>query len=349
MSELDDTRLEREIGEILRRRDPGPAPIGLRDRVARVPETTPAGSNIARRVSRAIVPVLGLAAVFALLVLATPLLAPRRVGPVLPGPAAGTSTAPAATFAPRIQGPGIIGGPSVGFEGLAALALLAGLTVVVFAIRAGPRRGFAAIAGAVVLVWAGAQVAVTHVGAGPVANWGGIGVTEPPAGSPPVWPLSPPSLSFAYITAGPGEPFSFAFSVSNDGPLPIHIDGVVGDPAPQASDRGPTYQAVWRDSAPDVGMTGPIAPSVPFAGADLQPGEYVAVWVVGAAGQCAQGTAFFDSSMSTASLSYPPTLQVRYNVFGIPRTATIDLPFQLLEPERQAPGQTGGCPPLAQP
>jgi hypothetical protein len=100
MSERDDDfRLERELRELLRGRDPGPAPYGLRGRVDRVPEERPGRDTALAR----LVPFLGIAAVVALAALAIGAI--RTVGPT-PGP--GGSTVPAASFDPYLVGPGTV-------------------------------------------------------------------------------------------------------------------------------------------------------------------------------------------------------------------------------------------------
>ena len=67
MTEPDDTRLEHELRDALDRRDPGPAPLTLRERVLRVPNEPPTRADKGRGAIQA---VLGLAAVVALMVVA---------------------------------------------------------------------------------------------------------------------------------------------------------------------------------------------------------------------------------------------------------------------------------------
>ncbi len=97
MTEREDERLEQAVRGALLRRDPGPAPIGLRERVANVPEAETASTTRTQRLSRAAIPALGLAAAILLLVIATPLLAPRGVGP-------GASAEPGTSLRPVAEG-----------------------------------------------------------------------------------------------------------------------------------------------------------------------------------------------------------------------------------------------------
>lgn len=321
MSEVDGTRLEREISEAMRRRDPGPAPIGLRDRVARVPETSPARSSALLGLSRAIVPALGLAAAIALLLLAIPLFIVPGSGP---GP--GASVAPVATFDPYLRGPGITEAPPLEADVVVPLGLLL-LGVVVFAVAPrGPRRAAATLAVLLVLGFGGALVLLTHANTGPVASSGGIGVlnVDQPAGSPR-WT--------AFITATPREPYSFGFSVANDGPLAIRLDGIVDSGVP-AEAYIPTFRAVWTGTEPNGGIGGPAKP---FAPVDIPPGGHVLLWLVGTASECAAGPAF-DPASGWSAVSIPD-VRVRYSILGIPRTATIRLPYDLMQPYAES------CPP----
>lgn len=321
MSGIDDTRLEREIREAMRRRDPGPAPVGLRGRVARVPDEPPAGGQALRAVSRAIMPVLGLAAAIALLLLAVPLfLAPGT------GPGPGASVAPATGFDPSLRGPGITAAPLLEADLVVPLVLLL-LGVIVFAVSPrGPRRVVATLAVLLVVGCGGALVLLTHATTGPVASSGGIGVlnTDQPAGSPR-WT--------AYITAAPGDPYSFGFSVANEGPLTIHLDGIVGGDPTDA--HTPTFRAAWTDTEPNGGISGPAGP---FAPVDVPPGDHVLLWLVGTASACAEGPAF-DPAAGGWIADAIPEVRVRYSVLGIPRTATIRLPYDLMQPNAET------CPP----
>ena len=324
MTEREDERLDQAVRGALLRRDPGPAPIALRERVANLPEAETASTTRTQRLSRAAIPALGLAAAILLLVIATPLLAPRGVGP-------GASAEPGTTFDPSLKGPGLVAPPLIEAEGLVVLGLLIAGAIVLAVAPAGPRRAGAVLVALLILGFGGSQILLTHAVTGPVASSGGIGVlnveqTEPGGGRYPV-----------YITAAPGEPFSFGFSVQNEGPLPIRLEGVVADPAEQDPHVGyPTLRAVWATGAIDGDI---VDPRLPFAGANLAPDSYVYLWLVGTAPRCAFGPASDAAATGVTDLVGMPVLRVEYKVLGLPRTAAIDLPFEILQPYQ------ANCPP----
>jgi hypothetical protein len=321
MSERDDDlRLERELRGLLGDRDPGPAPYGLRERVDRVPERVVAGASVAERARRAIVPALGIAAALVLVLLALPLV----TKPAGPGP--GGPSAPIVTFDPALYGPGLVLRPAPEAEILVVLGLLIAGGLVLAVAPSGPRRAVATFALVAVLGVSGAQILLTHAAGGPVASSAGIGtlsVEQSDQTHDGRYPV--------YVTADPGSPFSFGFSVRNDGPLPIRLDGVVRDPAVHDSVVDyPTLRAVWRDGAPHGGISGPVAPFGPI---DLGPGEYTVLWLVWTASPCAAGPSFEPAVDQAASVGIPE-LRVAYSVLGFPRTAVIDLPFEMLQPYR---------------
>ena len=298
MTEREDERLDQAVRGALLRRDPGPAPVGLRERVANLPEAETASTTRTQRLSRAAIPALGLAAAILLLVIATPLLAPRGVGP-------GASAEPGTTFDPSLKGPGLVAPPLIEAEGLVVLGLLIAGAIVLAVAPAGPRRAGAVLVALLILGFGGSQILLTHAVTGPVASSGGIGVlnveqTEPGGGRHPV-----------YITAAPGEPFSFGFSVQNEGPLPIRLEGVVADPAEQDPRivGYPTLRAVWATGAIDGDI---VDPRLPFAGANLAPDSYVYLWLVGTAPRCAFGPAFDAAATGVTDLVGMPVLRVEY-------------------------------------
>jgi len=318
MSQLDDTRLEQRIGAALRHRDPGPAPIGLRERVARVPEGPAARGPGLQALSRAAVPVLGLAAAIALVVLAVPLLLVPGTGP---GP--GASIAPSSTFDPAIEGPGIVTG-WISTEFVVGLLLFAGVVLVALAVRLLGRRGLVAVALVAVAGTGVAATLVTSVGSGSLTSTRGLGVTfaSPPAGSS--------AKDVAYITAAPGEPFWVVVSLRNDGPLPIRLVGL----------RDPLgLVAVWRDTAERGGSNGE-ASAVPLAPVDLGPGDDVVLYVVGRADACAYGPTYDPALGSTVGYRGLPEIDLVYTVFGMPRSTPLEWPYDMLEPYRGP-----SCPP----
>ncbi len=319
----DGGRLERELRGLLAARDPGPIPAGLRDRIDRLPDSSAVSRMALAR--RAVIPVLGIAAAVLLLFLAAPLIVPIGYGP---GP--GASAAPTATFDPALRGPGLVPPPAIDARTIVILGLLlVGCLVFVLA-PSGPRRGVVTIVVVGVLMYGGAQVLVTRAVAGPVASSGGIGVLN-------VEQTNRTGRYPVYISATPGGPFSFGFSVANDGPLPIRLEGVVADPALQdgAVDY-PTLRAVWWTGGSNGDI---IDPTQPFLPVELAPNDYVFLWLVGTASTCAAGPSFDPGRDELAMVGMPGPLWVEYTVLGFPSMAAIDLPFELLQPYRT------GCPP----
>lgn len=181
-----------------------------------------------------------------------------------------------------------------------------------------------------VLGYGGAQVLVTRAATGPVASSGGIGVLN-------VEQTNGTGRYPVYISAAPGGPFSFGFSVANDGPLPIRLEGVVADPLVQDGPVDyPTLRAVWRAGGTNGDI---IDPTEPFAPVELAPSDYVFVWLVMTASPCAAGPSFDPARDQLAMVGMPEPLLVEYTVLGFPMVAAIDLPFELLQPYR------AGCPP----
>ncbi len=323
MTEREDERLEQAVRGALRRRDPGQAPIGLRERAARVPESGSTASGGRRALARAGIPLLGLAAAILLLVIAAPLVAPRGSGP-------GASAAPGTTFDPSLRGPGLVPPPAVEAEGLVVLGLIvAGLVVLIVAPR-GPRRALATLAIVAVLAFGGAQILLTHAVTGPVASSGGIGVLNSDA-------PAPDSRETVIIDAAPGDPFSFGFSVMNEGPLPIRLEGVVADPlVEEGAVYYPTLRAIWSGGPVDPHVLS--GPQAPFSPVDLGPGSDVMLWLVGTASPCAAGPSYDPATATDTALVGMPVLRVEYSVLGLPRTAEISLPFDLMQPYQS------GCP-----
>ncbi|MEW6225863.1 MAG: hypothetical protein AB1627_14660 [Chloroflexota bacterium] len=322
MSERDDDlRLERELRGLLGDRDPGPAPYGLRERVDRVPGRDAAGESVAERARRAIVAALGLAAAVVLVLVAVPLVAKP------PGPGPGGPPMPVVTFDPTLHGPGLVPPPALEAEVLVVLGLLIVAGLVLAVAPSGPRRALAAFVLVAGLAVGGAQILLTHAAAGPVASSGGIGVRNVEPSDPARDGRYP-----VYVTAAPGDPFSFGFSVRNEGPLPIRLEGVVRDPAVHDGVVDyPTLRALWRDGSSQGGVTGPTGPVAPFGPIDLGPGEFTVLWLVWTASPCAAGPSFEPIGDETALVGIPE-LRVAYSVLGFARTAVIDLPFEILQP-----------------
>ena len=321
MTELDDAQLRRELRELLGSRDPGEAPLVLRERVARVPDEVPgrrasASARLARRALAAIPPI---AAGF-LLLLAVAWLSGVRP---LPGPASIPPAEPSPVpFDPTLEGPGIVA------SGIDGLWPLVGLAVVVLVVLAawlrGRRRAIPlGIAGALVaggLVLSSVPPPSLGLITGP---GGGVLVVEPPRGSSS-------QQALYYITAEPRQPFWFVRGVSNEAPLPVHLDGVAV-PGPEVV-VFPRWTALWRDEEPNLGVRGP---GLPFAGADLEARGAVMLWFVARTDSCAMGSAFHVADADKSGYYIATTIKVRWSVLGWPRESEVPLGIDLAEPIRE--------------
>jgi hypothetical protein len=319
----DDLRLERDLREVLRERDPGPAPYGLRGRVDRVPGEHPAAT---RSVVTRLVPLLGIAAAIAVAVAAVN--AFRSAVPV-PGPGAsvapGASGVPATAFDPLQEGPGVVtSAPDL--SGFWALVSLVVILLLIFAVtyRGAHRRPavvvaitIAAVVGVVLPAGAYALTATAQV------SEGGLyapGLNLQPVKMPPGYGGRP----MAYVVAGPREPYSIGMMIWNHGPLPVTVHGVVTHNF--EGWEGPYWAAMWLDGAPGGGSTGP---AVPLNDLVLAPDEYATVWLVGRASTCALGPSF-DPNGVIDYTSIGATLS--YSVMGLPVQQDIELPAELKEP-----------------
>ena len=319
----DDLRLQREVREVLRSREPGPAPYGLRGRLDRVPEEHPAAtpSVVAR-----LVPLFGIAAAIA--VAAAAVNAFRSAVPV-PGPGAsvapGASVVPASSFDPFLEGPGVVTS-TPDLSGFWALVSLAVILLLIFAVtyRGVHRRSAVVVAIALAAVLGvGLPVGTYVVTATAQVSQGGLyapGLGLQPVEMPPGY-SGPP---MAYVVAGPHEPYSIGLMLTNDGPFPVTVHGVVTQNF--EGWEGPYWAAMWLDGASDGGVAGP---TVPLDDLVLAPGEYATVWLVGRASTCALGTSF-DPGSSNAFYSIGATLS--YSVLGWPVQQDIGLPAELKEP-----------------
>lgn len=236
MTDRNDTRLEEDLRAALRARDPGPAPLALRERIADVPDA-PTRPALRQRLARAGGPTLGIAAGLALFAVLVSLLAPGRLGP---GPAA-PSLVPA-TPSPTAQAfpvePSGLGGVDLSTD--LPLYLAAGIGLVALgAIAWLPRRegigsfkmgrqalrfGWQWPVGLAVLA---ALVALSHIGTTQplrvhVIEYGGPYAFEVDEGSDP----SDPTIS-ARETLGwhPGKTAVVGYLIENRGLLPVSLDG----------------------------------------------------------------------------------------------------------------------------
>jgi hypothetical protein len=222
------------------------------------------------------------------------------------------------TFDPTLEGPGIIRSSDLGVGGLLiltpVLALVAGIG---FTRRRPLRLALGAAAIAVSL----AAVTVANVPGPGLGGASGPGLGTEWA----VMPIGFQGQGLLYVRVGPAERYSFGFSIRNDGPLPIRLEGIV-DESPHGAVL-PLLTALWVDGEPHGGSSGP---ATPFTARDLAPGDTVVLWLVARASPCAAGPKW---SPTTYTSGYGrSTVMVRYSVLGWPRADDVALPYQVYEP-----------------
>lgn len=327
-----DPRLEGELREVQRRRDPGNPSSALRNWVQGVPEE--AEPNGPFRLGRPFTVALGLAAVVLLVVIG--LTTMRHLGPVgvagasvsaQPAPSQSAASSPPAAFDPTLEGPGVSGTDDFSPAILVVFAC-ALLVVVIISVR-GWRRlvttGVAVLLAGWALVGSFVPVTLDAFAVGP-----GLNIVHGPT-----VPGSDEELF--YELAPKAGRFSMGLGLLSEGPLPLRFEGIVSPDFgrdPRTFVPSMMLTAVWLDREVHGGMTGPIRPFVPF---DAQGAQ--TIWLVGRAGACALGSAFDPSSPDTVGgFQSLDSLDVRVSIFGWPRTIRFQLPFRLVEPE------PAGCP-----
>jgi hypothetical protein len=320
-----DVRLERELRGVLRRRDPGPAPYGLRGRVDRVPEEV---REMRRGRSRALgaISLAGTAVAAGLLVAVLGGIL-GRTGGVGAGPATvtpGTDAITQVVFDPMTTGVGVVSPlvPVVIMAPIAAvIAAIAGLLALAWRWRARRRALLAGIAAFALAVGAGlvAQQPVPQEGTSGAATGG---VVSEGSSSP---------ADVQRVTAGPGGPYGFAVELENGGTWPVRIEGFVDefrDPA-----TGVPTMSAWFDGKPDF-MGDPTTAFAPF---DLAPGETRIIEISRIADRCAIPA--IDVPVDGTPVAEPDpgldldvvtqdTLRLRWSVLGWPREDWIRLPFE---------------------
>lgn len=324
-----DPRVDDELREVLRSRDPGPAPFELRQRLLDLPER--AEGTHPSRPRRPLAAVLGLAAVILLAVVGFTTL--RYIGQGL-GPGASASGGPTSSpssvespveaFDPTLEGPGI-----------SATDDLSPVIIVVPA---------CAVLGLLAMTMRGRQRIIPAVAAVVLAAWAVVGMVAPvtvhlsgygPGLNLVRAPQVPGSEEVLFYELAPANGrFSVGLFSLPEGPLPIRIEGIVSPffgRDPRSFSRSILMlTAVWIDGEPNGGMTGPIRPLTPF---DL-PRNGQSIWLVGHAGGCALGSAFDPSNPGTEiGFQVIDSLDLRVSVLGWPRTVHLALPFRLVEPE----------------
>lgn len=316
---VDERQFESGVRRMLSERRPaGGVPVTLATDVQQIPDVTQHGwSQMGPRLA-------GLAAALAVLtVLVGALL---LFDPATPGNAPSQPSAtPPPAFDPTVSGPGVVSdvAHTLGYIPwvLAVVALIV-LASVALAVRS---RIVAAVAGVLALIVLASAVWLTgHPGFTFGFAWGplqAIEVVHAPAASdgPDVF----------YITALPGEPFGVVFNVTNPGPLPIQLLGVV---------EHPRWAALWIYPNTEGGVPG-LEAAQPFEPIVVQPGEYTALYLVGRAGMCSAGPSFDPDSLSFVSFGHP--VPIAYSVLGLNAVGDVETPFVIAEPQAEecpAPG-----------
>ena len=331
MTDQGSSDLELRLRSALARERPPDGPSeALRARIAAIPEIGPVASRLGRwrwmRASLAAsLTVLGLA-----LVSVAIWLRGGARGSLVPAPGAGGNPTPMA-FDPAISGPGIQ------YDAPIALAVVTGgvaLVSGVFALRAlirwrGARRWRDVIVGATL-----AAIAAGSIGLGlaPGFTWAnsfasGIGFTmvEPLPGSVGGVPV-------LYETVGPNEPVAVVFDIRNPGPLPLTLLGVVEDPNAVATRR---WTAVWLGRHSNV--IGFTDDTTIFQPTTVQPGDSVVVYLVGKSGPCAYGPGYASAQDVGGYTNRGRQLRLAYSLLGLPTSAEITPPMEIVEPIRNAP------------
>lgn len=363
----DDRRLEREVRDGLRRRDPGPAPDGLRALALGVPEAAPPRTHSLRPALSAL---LGLAAVVTLAVAAVSLTGRAGPGPaaspiaatapasssIATHPPASAEATPSATLAPSARAAGatpfavetVQSGAGPAFDptkdgtgvkvrvdsGDGVRILIVTTIVVLVVIALAGARGIRRIVPALPAAALGVWLLVASFAPVDLQRHGlGWGLYTYDAAAP---------LGFdqevMYEVAPPGRHFTFALlDLHADALVPVTLDAVEAANLDPANFYGPAVTAAWldREDSGNGGSSGPVAPLSPV---DLS--GYRTIWIAGRAGACSLGPSFnpqmaADDRVGATSID---RITVQITVLGIPRRVELPLGFSLVEP---SPGQ---CP-----
>ncbi len=312
---MDGDRIERDLQAALRTRDPGPAPTGLIERVALIPDREPSTqfgrarrtlSGIAQLAAAAIAVV----AIFALILMWRSSPVPIDAGPGI-GATPGTTI-----FDPTIDGAGVYMG-STGSE-IVAIVIVA-LTVGLLAIlrfRSRVLRGVAV--GAVLAVVVGA-VAVNNDGqleSTGIIWYSGVGavLNTPPDDGTSGGGQRPTQV----FVVEPNGILTFGFDIHNRGPFPLTVLGILPDRRNLAFGR--FTAAGWMGGDDGISTVQPER----FAPLTLQPGGYQVLSVAARSTPCAVARdTSRDASGASAGVE---EIQVAYETLGIRKVATLQLP-----------------------
>ena len=311
------------------------APPRLRSRVGRIPDAS-APQGLLRRAlggSPAALAVAGLAGVAAIALLIVGL-QPGLFEPAI----SGGPPPPRIPFDPTVEGPGLLFGVSGTLflvPGAIAVIVLA-LAVRQLSANRGVRGWLDVIRlGIYGLVVAGAIGLAMHPGfeyrGGSLAPVLGYGVqVDPPRGGDgePVF----------YETVNPGDPVIVLVTITNPGPLPIQLDGLVTDP-PIAGSNLPRWTAMTTTRDPNT-IPNRLDDLDTFRPKVVEPNGSVDVYLVSKAGLCAFGPSFtLAESAGLAMIGRSREVVFGYSVLGLSSSAPYELPVNLAEPVRM------NCPP----
>jgi hypothetical protein len=311
-------------------RPAGGAPAALRDRVEMIPQGL-APEPLLRRFMRgspAAVAVAGLVGIAAIALLVVGL-RPGLLEPALNGAQPPTRV----PFDPTVEGPGLL------FDVQRTLLMVPGTVVLVALALAALQvyrhrgiRGWLDVLrlGMLAIVVAGAIGLAMHPGfeyrGGSLAPVLGYGVqADPPRGGDgaPVF----------YETVTPGDPLVLLVTITNPGPLPIRLDGIVEDPS-RASTALPRWTAMTTNKDPST-IPNSLADLDAFQPKTVEPNGYLDVYLVSKPGPCVFGPSFsLAQSADLAMIIRDRIVLFGYSVLGLSSTAPYELPVNLAEPTR---------------
>jgi hypothetical protein len=336
MTDLSDDRLEAALRDLMAASRPGVAPPELRARVDQIPALS-RPSRLPSKLRSAIALAGGLSTLSVAAIAAFFAIAQALNRPLVPylDPGIGATPSPA-MFDPSVAGPGIVTDFSGTLDSVPwVIAVLGWLVLAAITFFASERWRRAVLVGAIVAAIAlgfGARAISTHPGFEFSGAWGpllGLDVrAEAPKAStgPDVW----------YVTAERGEPFALVFSVYNPGPLPIRYLGVHEPNRPFV--HAYHWSAVWQVDDSHGGA--PAAEeSRSFHPIDVAPREFLTLYLVGRASDCAYGPGFRLQNAASFGYIQGSPISVVYSVGGLTATSEIDLPVVIAEPV------LGDCPP----
>lgn len=252
-----------------------------------------------------------------------------RPGLVLPGPG---GNAPPPTFDPTVEGPGLL------YDVIPTLTIVPGIVALVALVGAwivrrrgiGGRLAGLPFAGLATVAFAAMLVAL-HPGFtwrdgmyGPILGYSIS--AEPPEGSD--------GPSVFYEAANPGDPLIFAVTITNPGPLPIRLEGIVEDlMALQEINTRWTAMTTRVDVTADPSRLDLLQAFRPVV---VGPGQQLDVYLVAKAGRCTYGPGFtLDAPRVGGYVSRSREIKLAYSVFGLASYAPFELPVVLVEPTRE--------------